>query len=79
MSTFGDFMIGQAVESNQEIDHLRELNRELLEALRKAEAFIEDELNVRKQSFLPEGSPYIDEAQNVLDLVGAAISKAVTR
>jgi hypothetical protein len=49
---------------------------ELLEALRKAEAFIEDELSVRKTSYLPEGSPYIDEAQTVLNLVAAAIAKS---
>lgn len=34
MSTFDDFMIEQAVSKNQELDKLREINRELLESLR---------------------------------------------
>jgi len=36
------------------------------EAMRLAEKFVEEELEVRKTSFLPEGSAYIDEAEHVL-------------
>lgn len=55
---------------------------ELLEAaLRQAEAFIADELECRKHSFMPdftvEESGYIDSAQAALNAVRAALGKAI--
>lgn len=68
--------IARTAEGRRDCARLLAASPELLEAHKKAEAFVADELNVRQQSFMPEGSPYIEEAKNVLNLIEAAISKA---
>jgi hypothetical protein len=45
----------------------------MLVALEKAERFIEEELQVRRNSFLPVGDPYIDDAEEVLSAIKSAL------
>ena len=54
---------------------------DLLDALRVAESFVADELEIRKNSFLPDATEaedgYIGSAQRALGLIVAAIAKAM--
>lgn len=50
--------------------------KQIIKALSIAETFIEEELQVRRDSYLPTGSPYIDEAERALAVVTKAIAKA---
>lgn len=48
---------------------------EMYDALNKALSFVEEELAVRRASFLPDKSPYIDEAVALSDAISAALAK----
>ena len=51
-------------------------HKELVETLGKALAFVEEELAVRRQSFMPDESPYIDEAVQISDAISFALGNA---
>lgn len=50
--------------------------RELVDALRVAEQFTNEELECRERSYLPETSGYVKDAQNALRVIRRAIARA---
>jgi len=55
----------------------REERETMRAALKVAESFIAEELEVRRNSFLPEGSEYIAEATAALEMVRNAMALPV--